>query len=51
LMEPTEPQYSTTTELVRIAWLPGRDPIKKFDALMHLFNKEPLTTCFHELNG
>lgn len=50
-MEPTEPQYSTTTKLARIAWLSERDPLKKFDALMHLFNKESLTACFHELDG
>jgi len=50
-MEPTEPQYSTATKLARIAWLSGRDPLKKFDALMHLFNKESLTACFHELDG
>jgi hypothetical protein len=31
-MEPTEPQYSTTTKLARIAWLFGRDPLKKVDA-------------------
>jgi group II intron reverse transcriptase/maturase len=50
-MAPSEPQYSTTTKLARIAWLSGRDPLKKFDVLMHLFNKESLTACFHELDG
>ena len=50
-MEPTEPQYSTATKLARIAWLSGRDPIKKFDGLMHHYNTESLAACFHELDG
>ena len=50
-MEPTEPQYSTGTKLERIAWLSGRDSAKKFDCLMHLFDKESLSACFHELDG
>jgi len=44
-MVPSEPQYSTTTKLARIAWLSERDPLKKFDVLMHLFNKESLRAC------
>ena len=50
-MEPTEHKYSTATKLERIAWLSGRDPVKKFDSLMHYFNTESLTACFHELDG
>jgi group II intron reverse transcriptase/maturase len=48
---PTEHTQMTTTKLARIAWLSGRDPKKKFDCLMHHFNVESLTTCFHELDG
>ena len=50
-MPPTEQQYLTKTKLERIAWLSGRDSVKKFDCLMHLFNTESLTACFHELDG
>lgn len=50
-MEPTEPQYSTATKLARIAWLSERDSVKKFDCIMHLFNTDSLTACFHELDG
>ncbi len=50
-MGPTEHQFSTKTKLERITWLSRRDPIKKFDCLMHLFNMESLTACYHELDG
>lgn len=50
-MEPTEPQYSTATKLARIAWLSGRDPVRKFECLMHHYNTESLLACFHELDG
>lgn len=50
-MMPTEHQYSTATKLERIAWLSKRDPAKKFDCLMHLFDAESLTTCFNSLDG
>ena len=41
----------TDTKLKRIAWLSARDPDRQFDSLMHLFNKESLAGCFHELDG
>ncbi len=50
-MMPTEHQISMDTKLARIAWLSGRDHAKKFECLMHHFNVESLTACFHELNG
>lgn len=50
-MVPTEHQIPTATKLARIAWLSGRDPTKKFACLMHHFNAESLTACFHTLNG
>jgi group II intron reverse transcriptase/maturase len=50
-MEPTERQYLTKTKLERIAWLSGRDPDKKFESLMHLYNTESLAACFQELDG
>lgn len=50
-MEPTEPQYSTATKLERIAWLSARDPVKKFDCLMHYYTTASLAACFHELDG
>lgn len=40
---------STNTKLNRIAWLSKQDSRKKFECLMHLFNQESLTECFHEL--
>lgn len=40
----------TNTKLNRIAWLSERDPRKKFECLMHLFNHESLLECFHELD-
>ena len=50
-MEPTEPKYTTATKLARIAWLSKRDPVKKFECLMHYYNTESLSACFHELDG
>ena len=50
-MEPTEPQYLTRTKLERIAWLSGRDPVKKFECLMHHYNTDSLAACFQELDG
>ncbi len=50
-MKSTEFQVSTETKLKRITWLSSRDPHKVFNNLMHLFNKESLRTCFHELDG
>ena len=46
-----EPYTMTDTKLKRIAWLSARDPHKRFDCLMHLFNEESLAGCFHELDG
>jgi len=43
-------QSETNTKLNRIAWLSKRDEGKKFQCLMHLFNPESLTECFHELD-
>ena len=40
----------TNTKLDRIAWLSAQDPKKKFECLMHLFNAESLTSCFHQLD-
>jgi len=50
-MVPSEHQTPTATKLARIAWLSGRDHAKKFECLMHHFNVESLTACFHELDG
>ncbi|MHB1426656.1 MAG: reverse transcriptase domain-containing protein [Gemmataceae bacterium] len=50
-MVPSEHQIPTATKLARIAWLSGRDKTKKFGCLMHHFNVESLTACFHELDG
>lgn len=50
-MMPSEHQTPTATKLERIAWLSRRDPAKKFGCLMHHFNVESLTACFHELDG
>lgn len=41
---------ATTTKLNRIAWLSEQDSQKEFECLMHLFNEESLTECFHELD-
>ena len=50
-MAPTETKYDTNTKLNRIAWLSEQDPHKEFACLMHLYNEESLTQCFHELDG
>ncbi len=50
-MGTTETHETTATKLKRIAWLSARDPHKRFDCLMHLFNEESLAACFHELDG
>lgn len=44
-----ETQQMTRTKLGRISWLSQRDPEKKFECLMHLFNYESLAECFHRL--
>jgi RNA-directed DNA polymerase len=41
---------ATNTILNRITWLSKQDPRKKFESLMHLFNRESLLECFHELD-
>lgn len=41
----------TSTKLNRITWLSEQDLQKEFHCLMHLFNEESLTGCFHELNA
>ena len=45
-----ETRQMTSTKLDRIAWLSSQDPDKKFECLMHLFNSESLTSCFHQLD-
>ncbi len=40
----------TIAYLNRIAWLSGLDHGKEFECLMHLFNHESLTDCFHRLD-
>lgn len=47
----TENQMPTSTKLRRIAWLSSKDKGKRFNNLMHLFNEESLTACYHELDG
>ena len=44
-------QKLTETKLKRIAWMSSKDGGKKFNNLMHLFNEESLTACYHELDG
>lgn len=41
---------ATNTKLNRIAWLSKQDSRKEFECLMHLYNQESLTECFHELD-
>lgn len=41
----------TNTKLNRITWLSEQDSEKEFHCLMHLFNEESLTECFHELDA
>ncbi len=50
-MGTTETHETTATKLKGIAWLSARDPHKRFDCLMHLFNEESLAARFHELDG
>lgn len=50
-MGTTETLQVTETKLKRIAWLSEQNPEKKFECLMHLFNQESLTKCFHELDA
>ena len=50
-MTTTEVKYDTNTKLERIAWLSEKDSGKEFACLMHLYNEESLTGCYHELNG
>jgi group II intron reverse transcriptase/maturase len=50
-MGSTETYSMTETKLKRIAWLSASDPDKRFDQLMHHFNKESLAACFNELDG
>lgn len=50
-MIPTENIYDTNTKLKRIAWLSEQDSSKEFASLMHLYNEESLTYCYHELDG
>ena len=40
----------TNTKLNKIACLSKQDTKKKFDCLMHLFNRESLLDCFHQLD-
>lgn len=51
MQESTELCDDTETKLKRIAWLSAQDNRKVFDNVMHLFNAESLTICFHELSG
>ena len=50
-MKLTGSLFGTATKLERIAWLSGGDAQKEFSQLMHLFNVESLTACYHELDG
>lgn len=50
-MTPSEVKQDTDTKLKRIAWLSEMDSEKEFACLMHLFNEESLTNCYHELDG
>jgi len=51
MVRATDHTYDTNTKLERIAWLSSRDPHKVYTCLMHLYNEESLTQCFHELDG
>lgn len=44
-------QETTETKLKRIAWLSSLDKSKSFNNLMHLFNEDVLTNCYHELDA
>ena len=50
-MTDTEQKQTTDTKLNRISVLSKANPKEKFNNLMHLFNEESLTQCFHELDG
>lgn len=50
-MVTTDYQETTVTKLQRIAWLSSRDKNKSFNNLMHLFNEDALTACYHELDA
>lgn len=50
-MTTTEVKYDTDTKLKRITWLSEKDSEKEFACLMHLYNKESLIGCYHELDG
>ena len=45
-----ETQQVTKTKLNRITGLSKQDPAREFGSLMHLFNSESLTSCFHQLD-
>ncbi len=50
-MRTSEPQTKTVTKLKRIRWLSEQNSEKEYQHLMHLFNEEALTECYHELDG
>ena len=50
-MSTAETRETTDTILRRIAWLSARDASKRFESLMHLFNRESFAACLHELDG
>ena len=50
-MGTTDFQFDTETKLKRIARLSASDPKKSFNNIIHHINKEPLTECYHLLNG
>jgi group II intron reverse transcriptase/maturase len=47
----TESLEATDTKLKRIAMLSAADPEMVFTHVIHHFNEESLTACFHELDG
>ena len=47
----TDYQIMTETKLKRIAWLSSQNKSRSFNHLMHLWNEEALTICFHELDA
>ncbi|WP_341753681.1 hypothetical protein [Candidatus Tisiphia endosymbiont of Dioctria rufipes] len=44
-------QITTETKLKRIACLSSLDKSKSFNNLMHLFNGDALTNCYHEVDA
>ena len=44
-------QITAETKLKRIAWLSSQNKSKSFNNLMHLFNEDALTNCYHELDA